>query len=171
MNIYGVPDVYVITSDYAAHLADPARAKYPGDDWANPNGGGIDDAVCCVVDGADVGAFQDPDLGNVTTVSFDYNNARWDLYYCHLNHTYTNFGEYKKGVAKGTIVGRVGNTGNSTGPHCHLTVKKNQIIVDPHSQEVVDMLNSFATKPIELDKFTSYMKELHELTAKYMGKA
>ena len=48
--------------------------------------------------------------------------------YCHLNDISVSLG----GVEKGQLIGSVGSTGRSTGPHLHLAIKINQIFVDPN---------------------------------------
>lgn len=48
--------------------------------------------------------------------------------YAHLSHIYYQVGEMIKG---GFIIGKSGNSGNSTGPHLHFTVKENGNIINP----------------------------------------
>jgi len=49
-------------------------------------------------------------------------------YYGHLSKTRVKTGTY---VVKGQIIGNVGNTGWTTGPHLHFEVRKNGIPIDP----------------------------------------
>ena len=62
---------------------------------------------------------------------------RFRTWYAHLNEALVKKGDF---VYKGTLIGAAGSTGNSTGPHLHLTVQKEGIgwngywlpdIVDP----------------------------------------
>ena len=56
----------------------------------------------------------------------------WGLYsmYFHLSETLAGGGDR---VCKGTVLGRVGSTGRSTGPHLHWAVRMNGARVDPLS--------------------------------------
>lgn len=53
----------------------------------------------------------------------------YETYYAHMS----KYGKYKKGqiVKQGDIIGYVGNTGNSTGPHLHYEFRINGEHVDP----------------------------------------
>jgi murein DD-endopeptidase MepM/ murein hydrolase activator NlpD len=50
-----------------------------------------------------------------------------ETWYCHL----TSFAVRSGPVAAGEQVGRVGSTGNTTGPHLHLEVRRSETPVDP----------------------------------------
>ena len=46
----------------------------------------------------------------------------------HLNSFYVKVGDT---VKKGQVIAKSGNTGISTGPHLHLTIRENNVPVDP----------------------------------------
>lgn len=48
--------------------------------------------------------------------------------YAHLNEV---IAKAEQTVAKGEVIAKSGNTGASTGPHLHLTLRKNGELVDP----------------------------------------
>ncbi len=59
--------------------------------------------------------------GNFVTVEYDRaDGAKYQVSYCHLSEIAVRQGD---AVNAGTRLGQSGNTGNSTGPHLHLTVK------------------------------------------------
>ena len=59
--------------------------------------------------------------GNYVTVEYDRaDGAKYRISYCHLDKINVDKGD---SVNAGTKLGVSGNTGNSTGPHLHLTVK------------------------------------------------
>ena len=49
-------------------------------------------------------------------------------YYAHCRALYKSVGEY---VEQGEIIAAVGMTGNTTGPHLHIEVRKNGVAYNP----------------------------------------
>ena len=54
--------------------------------------------------------------------------AGYSVSYCHLSSVLVRDGQY---VNAGEVVAVSGNTGMSTGPHLHLTIKKDGKVIDP----------------------------------------
>ena len=54
--------------------------------------------------------------------------ANYTVSYCHLSQTIATIGSV---VKAGEIIAKSGNTGRSTGPHLHLTSKKDGKAFDP----------------------------------------
>jgi murein DD-endopeptidase MepM/ murein hydrolase activator NlpD len=64
-------------------------------------------------------------LGNYVMIS---HHSGYRTLYGHMSVIRTRTGAY---VAQGEIVGEVGSTGLSTGPHLHFMVYKNGVTVNP----------------------------------------
>ena len=60
-------------------------------------------------------------------VIVDHGNG-YVTYYAHLSVIYVSMGQ---SVDKGALVGAMGSTGNSSGPHVHFEVHRNGKIVNP----------------------------------------
>ena len=67
---------------------------------------------------------SDNTSGKYVTVVYDRpDGSKWRVSYCHLSEQSVSEGDT---VTAGMKVGVSGNTGNSTGPHLHLTVKRQE---------------------------------------------
>jgi len=62
-----------------------------------------------------------------TMITIDHGNG-YQTSYCHLSRVLTAVG---KRVTKGEVIGRVGTTGRSTGPHLHFGVTLNGVLINP----------------------------------------
>lgn len=60
-------------------------------------------------------------------IKIDHKNG-YVTYYAHCSRLVVNEGET---VTQGQLIGYVGNTGNSTGPHCHFEIQKNGVPQNP----------------------------------------
>ena len=64
---------------------------------------------------------------NGKTVFVDHGQGMISMY-CHMNEIDVVKGQT---VKRGQVVGKVGSTGRSTGPHLHWNVSLNNVRVDP----------------------------------------
>ena len=79
----------------------------------------------CMHNGLDLKAhYEDSRSGKYVTVR----TANYTVSYCHLSKAYASVGDI---VKAGEIIAQSGNTGRSTGPHLHLTSKKDGKAFDP----------------------------------------
>jgi murein DD-endopeptidase MepM/ murein hydrolase activator NlpD len=68
---------------------------------------------------------NDPVFGNYIVIAHDDN---WASLYGHLSVFSAKSGSF---VTVNTVIGKVGNTGQSTGPHLHFELRKNGAALDP----------------------------------------
>jgi murein DD-endopeptidase MepM/ murein hydrolase activator NlpD len=94
--------------------------------------------------GIDIGAPQGTPVragmaGRISSVGYDgvsgnyvviTHHSGYRTLYAHLSVVRTKAGAYVRG---GDVIGDVGNTGLSTGPHLHFTVYKNGVTVNPRA--------------------------------------
>lgn len=91
-------------------------------------------------DGKVVGVGSDTVSGKYVIVVYDRpDGSKWRVSYCHLSEQDVSVGDT---VTAGMKVGVSGNTGNSTAPHLHLTVKRQEAGED--SFKAVDPLGYLA---------------------------
>lgn len=69
--------------------------------------------------------YQENGYGNIIII--DHNNG-FVTYYAHLNTIGVQVGDV---VQKGAVIGELGNTGRSTGPHLHFEVRENGTPINP----------------------------------------
>lgn len=98
------------------------RAGHPGIDMSTEMGTPIYAASSGVVSatGSSIWAY-----GKLVTI--DHGDG-WQSMYAHMSRIDVKVGDY---VTQATVVGAVGSTGNSTGPHVHFEIHKNGTPVNP----------------------------------------
>jgi murein DD-endopeptidase MepM/ murein hydrolase activator NlpD len=95
---------------------------HAGLDFAAPQG----TPIYATADGVvKVSGFSDGGYGNHVVINHGYG---YETLYGHMVRTKAKRGQK---VKRGEVVGYVGSTGKSTGPHCHYEVHKNGQKIDP----------------------------------------
>ncbi|MFL9482236.1 M23 family metallopeptidase [Chitinophagaceae bacterium LWZ2-11] len=93
-----------------------------GLDFAAPSG----TPIYATAEGTVVDAgFNTGGYGNRVVINHGYG---YETLYGHMLRVSTSVGKH---VKRGEVIGYVGSTGKSTGPHCHYEVHKNGVPVDP----------------------------------------
>ena len=122
-----IKDSYRVSSNFGTrvHPITGERHTHTGIDFAAPQGTDIYAAE----DGVVLVAQTWSSYGNCVII--DHGNGLWTLY----GHIRNGGIKVDKGetVKKGQKIAEVGSTGNSTGPHLHFEVRKNETPVNPSS--------------------------------------
>jgi murein DD-endopeptidase MepM/ murein hydrolase activator NlpD len=79
--------------------------------------------VYASADGEVIVAEKRGDWGNVVVIKHQWNNQILYTTYAHLSSLGVKVGQQ---VKEGEVIGKVGATGNATGPHLHFQIEKNQ---------------------------------------------
>ncbi len=114
-----------LTSPFG-YRSDPftgAKSFHTGIDLAAPTG----TPVKATLDGKVAETGLNRIYGNYVIITHD---RGYQSLYGHLSAIHAKRGQQ---VSQGTVVGEVGSTGYSTGPHLHLSIYKNGSLIDPFS--------------------------------------
>ena len=106
---------------YRVHPITKARTKHMGVDIP----GSLDTPIYASRSGKVIFAGYSGGYGNLVIVRHD---KGYTTYYGHLNKITTRVGAK---VGQGTMIGKMGSTGNSTGCHLHFEVRRNGIALNP----------------------------------------
>lgn len=113
LNLWHLPVIgYRLTAHFGASSNLWSR-NHTGLDFAAPSG----TPVMSVTNGVVTSVGYDGSYGNKIVVTTDDGEELW---YCHLSGYDAQVGDT---VTSGEVIGFVGSTGNSTGPHLHLEVR------------------------------------------------
>lgn len=116
----GKPVNGTLTSGYGPR----GGGMHRGVDWGAPTGTPIYAAASGYVKKASVG--YNGGYGKVVVIGHD--TISLDTLYAHMSKIAVTPGQY---VNKGEVIGYIGSTGRSTGPHLHFEVRKNGKPVNP----------------------------------------
>ena len=127
-----VPGYNIITTRFGEvyNLVNPAGSAHTGTDIA---GGGIfGKPILAMQSGTvSVATYSNYGYGNYVMINHGVNAADGKTYITLYGHCSSLAVSKGQTVAKGQVIGYVGSTGNSTGPHLHLEVRINGKITDP----------------------------------------
>jgi murein DD-endopeptidase MepM/ murein hydrolase activator NlpD len=119
------------------------KQAHRGVDYAAPTG----TPTMTVGDGVVTFAGRQGGYGNV--VEIRHGNGHSTLY-AHLNRIHVRNGQT---VQKGQVIGAVGSTGWSTGPHLHFEFRVNGVHVDP--QKIIQQAQSGPIAPSSMGRFVA----------------
>lgn len=124
--LYPVPVTSIVTQSFAEHVH---AARVNG--WQNYNGG-IDWAIptgtpIIAAQAGTVTAARRDATGYGTHLRIQHDEG-YQTIYAHMWDFAVKVGDK---VRPGEVIGRSDNTGNSTGPHLHFELRKNNVAVDP----------------------------------------
>lgn len=111
-------DLAVITSSFGAPRS---GSRHEGIDLSAPAG----TQVRATADGVVNFAGRSGDFGRLVVI--DHGDG-WQTRYAHLKKIIVKKG---KSVARGTVLGKVGKSGNATGYHLHYEIRRHGKAVDP----------------------------------------
>lgn len=123
--IWPLPDSHRITSPYG-YRTDPINGQssfHNGIDIGAPTG----TAIHAAYDGEIAWAYYSASAGN--WIGIDHGDGLYTIY-MHCSSLLVSEGTK---VTKGDIIGLVGSTGRSTGPHLHFSIRKNGEYADPRN--------------------------------------
>lgn len=127
-----VPGYTIITTRFGEvyNLVNPAGSAHTGADIA---GSGIFGKPIVAIEGGtvSVATYSNYGYGNYVMINHGKNAADGNNYISLYGHCSSLAVSKGQNVTKGQVIGYVGSTGNSTGPHLHLEVRVNGKLTDP----------------------------------------
>ncbi len=123
------PTVTNITSHfgYRTHPITGEYKLHAGTDFADANC--LGEPVIAVADGEVIQTFYSNTGGKIVKIKhIDSEGNTWHSRYLHLNQIEVTVGD---NVNQGDVIGAIGNTGRSTGPHLHFELYYEGAVVNP----------------------------------------
>ncbi len=117
-----------ISSNYGWRTLYGSADNHPAIDIATPTGSN----VYAVATGRVAKTVPQPysSCGNQIILHHEINGRYYTSHYCHLDQILVSVGQI---VTKDTVIAKSGNTGNSTGPHLHLSLATGRWYTDYYS--------------------------------------
>lgn len=129
---------------YRIHPLTGQRKLHGGVDFGAPSGSPVPSTTGGTVSFASSG--WNGGFGNLVKVR----QGIWEMFYAHLSKILVRAGQ---SVKKGDILGLIGSTGASTGPHLHYETRKSGVRVNPMS------LKGFSTGGLVKSKMLAWLGE------------
>jgi murein DD-endopeptidase MepM/ murein hydrolase activator NlpD len=126
---------------------------HKGTDFAAPRG----TPIYAAGDGVVEKAYRSPSYGNYILIK---HSGTWQTAYAHMHNFASGMREGRR-VQQGEVIGYVGSTGNSTGPHLHYEVLQNGQAVDSMSVQVP------TGKELDGDELSRYMAAIGVTRTQY----
>lgn len=124
------PELHTVTSKFAAVRKHPVlgiNRPHNGVDISGANAMGS--PVCSIDEGVVTQVtLKGGERGINIKVQHNIDDDVWVSRYQHLSEVKVSVGDK---VKKGTVIGAVGNTGIGTGPHLHIELTYNGVLIDP----------------------------------------
>lgn len=122
--IWPCPSCYIVTSNYGTRI----HPIYNTSRWHNgiDIGAGYGANILASDGGKVISAYYHWSYGNMVLI--DHGNGYQTLY-AHMSRIGVSVGDY---VSQGSVIGYVGSTGDSTGPHCHFEIRYQGGSCDPN---------------------------------------
>lgn len=123
------PNLYTITSPFGEriHPVDGGTKFHYGIDISGPNAQGS--PIIAIADGEVIEAnHTNGAAGYNVKIRHTLDDYEWQSRYCHMAQIEVKVGDK---VDQGDVIGAVGNTGKSTGPHLHLELKFEGQLLNP----------------------------------------
>ncbi|MFT6212757.1 MAG: murein DD-endopeptidase MepM/ murein hydrolase activator NlpD [Alphaproteobacteria bacterium] len=125
--------------------------QHTGIDFAAPTG----TPIYASGDGVIVKKYRSSSYGNY--IKIRHNNT-YDTAYAHMSR-FAKFSEGQR-VNQGDVIGYVGTTGRSTGPHLHYEVHNKSVPVNPHSSDIPTVSTVTSTMKRNLDTIKKRLVKL-----------
>lgn len=139
---------YIITSKYGARTINGVSGFHYGVDLVAKNNDGY--AVTDYIQTISDGVVSEVGYNSTSGYYVKYKKDNVEYFNCHLvSASALKIGQ---AVKKGTIVGYMGNTGNSTGAHLHLGIKVNGVYVNPLEFLKIETVDEISVKTLKLKK-------------------
>lgn len=122
---YPTDSDYIISSGYGGRELNGQSNNHSGIDLVKIGASCKNESAYASADGVVIYAGSRSSFGNLVVIK---HTDRISTYYAHLNSVSVSVGDV---VKQGQEIGKIGSTGNSTGPHLHFEIRLDDKAVNP----------------------------------------